>query len=119
MKIYFEDGMLVTSGYLPFADHCKVDAKYGVRSNLAQLDTLQECEPNTIVYTNQIIALNNEYAWNEELKVPEIYIRAGEHMIFTRIDKLTTRELREGHNIAKMWISGEFDNGVQSYDVLT
>ena len=119
MKIYFEDGKLVTSGYLPIVDYYAIDAKYGVSSNMAQLDTLRECEPNAIVYTNQIVALDNEYAWNEELKAPEIYIRAGKHMIFTRIDELTTRELRAGHNIAKMWISGEFDKGVEEYDVPT
>lgn len=117
MKIYFEDSSLVTSGYLPFAYHYAIDAKYGISANIAQLDTLRECEPNATVYTNSIIALNNEYAWNKELKVPEIYIRAGEHMIFTRIDKLTTRELREGHNIAKMWISGEFEKGISEHDV--
>jgi hypothetical protein len=111
MKIYFEDGELVTSDYLPFAYHHVIDAKYGVSANMAQLDTLQECEPNTTVYTNSIFAFSNEYAWNEELKVPEIYIRAGEH--FTRIDKLTTRELREGHNLAKMYVAGEFDKGLK------
>ena len=109
MKIYFEDGELVTSGYLPIDYYVTVNASQGVSRNMAVLDDLMEDEPDATVYTNSIIALSNEYAWNEELKVPEIYIRAGEHMIFTRIDKLTTRQLREGHNIAKMWISGEFD----------
>ena len=107
MKIYFEDGELVQSGY--FTNYNRIDAKYGVSANMVRLDVLRQTEPDAIVYTNSIIALSNEYAWNEELQVPEIYIRAGEHMIFTRIDKLTTRQLREGHNIAKMWISGEFE----------
>ncbi len=113
MKIYFEDGRLVTSGYLPFAYHYAIDAKYGISSNMAQLDTLRECEPNTTVYTNSIFAFSNEYAWNEELKVPEIYIRAGEHMVFTRIDKLTARELRQGHNLAHMYVAGEFKKGME------
>lgn len=108
MKIYFEDGQLVTSGYLPIEYHYSIDAKYGVGSNMAQLDTLRECQPDAIVYTNTIFAFSNRYAWNNELKVPEIYIRAGENMTFTRIDMLTSRELRKSHNLEKMYIAGEF-----------
>lgn len=108
MKIYFEDGRLLESDYLPIDNYYDIDAKYGVSSNMAQLDTLLECKPDAIVYTNSILAFSNEYAWNEELKVPEIYIRAGEHREFNRIDKLTTRELRRGHNLAKMYVAGSF-----------
>ena len=108
MKIYFEDGELVQSGYLPFTRYIVVHAASGVSSNIAVLDDIKETEPNATVYTNSIFAFSNEYAWNEELKVPEIYIRAGEHMIFTRIDKLTERELRRAHNLAKMYVAGAF-----------
>ena len=93
MKIYFEDGELVQSGY--FANYNRINAKYGVSANMVRLDVLRKTEPDAIVYTNSILAFSNEYAWNEELKVPEIYIRAGEHMIFTRIDKLTTRDKKK------------------------
>ena len=106
MKIYFEDGELVQSGY--FANYNRIDAKDGVSANMVRLDVLRQTEPDAIVYTNSIIAFSNEYAWNEKLKVPEIYIRAGEHMLFTRIDKLTERELRRAHNLAKMYVAGAF-----------
>lgn len=109
MKIYFEDGQLATPGCLPTYHYYAIDAKYGVSSNMAQLDTLRECEPDATVYTNSIFAFSNEYAWNEELKVPEVYIRAGEHKAFTRIDKLTTKELRCAHNLARMYVAGAFD----------
>ena len=108
MKIYFEDGELVQSGYLPFTHYIVVHAASGVSSNIAVLDDIKETEPDATVYTNSIMAFSNEYAWNEELKVPEIYIRAGEHMIFTRIDKLTEKELRRAHNLAKMYVAGAF-----------
>ena len=108
MKIYFEDGELVTSGYLPIKDYYAIDASKGYSHNEERLDRIREKDYNATVYTNQIAALHTEYCWNEELKVPELYIRAGEHMVFTRIDQLTTRELKEGHNLEKMYISGEF-----------
>lgn len=110
MKIYFEDGELRNSIQLPFTNYIVISAANGVSRNICCLDDLIESDPNTIVYTNSIIAFSNEYAWNEKLKVPEIYIRAGEYMIFTRIDKLATRELCQGYNLAEMYISGEFDN---------
>lgn len=115
MKIYFEDGELVTSGYLPFDYDCKIDAKEGPSENIAAIDDIKTYIPDATIYTNSIFAFSNEYAWNEELKVPEIYIRAGEHMVFTRIDKLTARELRRGHNLAHMYVAGEFDKGVEEF----
>lgn len=112
MKIYFEDGELMHVSLVPVEVDFKVDASNGVTRNIETLDLLNVCRHDATIYTNSIFAFNNIYAWNEELKVPEIYIRAGEHMVFTRIDKLTNRELRAGHNLAKMYVAGEFDNGV-------
>lgn len=109
MKIYFEDGRLVSSRHLAFKYDRKIDAKEGVSTNIIILDIMQKCDPNATIYTNSIFAFSNEYAWNKELEVPEIYIRAGEHMVFTRIDKLTNRELRQGHNLAKLYVAGEFE----------
>ena len=111
MKIYFEDGKLLKQSRLPIKYDVKIDAADGVTANDNCLYNLNIHKPNAIIYTNSIMAFSNEYAWNEELKVPEIYIRAGEHMVFTRIDKLTTRELRQGHNLAKMYVAGEFEKG--------
>lgn len=108
MKIYFEDGELVSSGHLPIDRYIVVNAGSGVNTNINVLDNIKQHNPNAVVYTNSIFAFNNKYAWNEELKVPEIYIRAGEYMVFTRIDKLTERELRQAHNLEKMYLAGEF-----------
>ena len=110
MKIYFEDGKLRKLNQLPMHIDFTVDAKDGVNANFNILDMLNQREENITIYTNSIFAFSNQYAWNKELKVPEIYIRAGEHMIFTRIDELTDRELREAHNLAKMYVAGKFDN---------
>ena len=109
MKIYFEDGMLRDSSQLPFRRYTLVNAVCGVSRNISVLDELLESEPNAIVYTNSIFAFSNRYAWNEELKVPEIYIRSGEKGEFVRIDQLTTKELRYAHNLGKMYVAGSFD----------
>lgn len=111
MKIYFEDGKLRDLSQLPTDIDFIIDATDGVSANFNFLDAFNtQVKESITIYTNSIFAFSNQYAWNKELKVPEIYIRAGEHMIFTRIDELTERELREGHNLAKMYVAGEFDN---------
>lgn len=109
MKIYFEDSQLCSKLQRPHDTQFTLDATYGPSENIKFLDMLNESNPNAVIYTNSIFAFSNTYAWNPVEKVPEVYIRAGEHMIFIRIDKLTTRELREGHNLKKMYLSGEFD----------
>ena len=110
MKIYFEDGELRKKYLLPESVDYIIDAGEGPTANISLLDWIRNNKPDAVIYTNSIFALNNRYAWNEELKVPDIYIRAGEFMLFFRIDTLTDRTLREGHNLAKMYISGEFDD---------
>ena len=116
MKIYFEDGELISTPYLPFNNYYKIDAKYGPKHNRDRLDNFRENNPDCIIYTNSLIALSNEYAWNEELGVPEIYIRAGEYMCFARIDTLTEKELRYAHNICKMYLAGSFDPTISMAD---
>ena len=118
MKIYFEDGELrkisdvekelIREDPLISIDHI-IEAKYGYHHNEKFLDAIRAQFPNDVVYTNQIAALNNRYAWNAELKVPEVYIRNRDGR-FTRIDNLTNRELREGHNLMRMYIANEFGN---------
>ena len=110
MKIFFEDDELRDSIKLPFELNFKIDAAYGYSSNCELLDAIKEHNPKAVIYTNSLVALSNEYAWNDELKVPELYIRAGEYMHFVRVDELTTRELREGHNLMAMYMSNAFGN---------
>lgn len=112
MKIYFEDGELRSPYQLPISDYYTIDAAKGYSENRTKLDLIAEKDYNATIYTNQITALTGIYCWDAENEVPELYIRAGKHMVFTRVDNLTTRQLREGHNFAKMYVSGEFDDGV-------
>lgn len=112
MKIYFEDDQLISAIRLPVSPNYVIDAKMGYTNCEQMLEDIKDNQPGAVVYTNHIGAFSNEWAWNKELKVPEVYVRAGEHMIFTRIDELTTRELREGHNLSKMYIAGEFESFV-------
>lgn len=116
MKIYFEDGELMDQTVVtdPYAG-IVVDAARGVSACIMILDACAKCRHNDIVYTNSIFAFHNMYAWNEELKAPEIFIRAGEEGVWVRIDKLTNRELKQGHNLAKMYVAGEFEKKRAEY----
>lgn len=42
-------------------------------------------------------------------KMHDIFIRNNENGCFERICDFTPRELREGHNIGKMYVTGEFN----------
>ena len=109
MKIYFEDGELRDWRQLPIIDFYKIDASNGYSHNEERLERIREKDYNATVYTNQIAALQTKYCWDKELKVPELYIRAGEHMIFTRIDQCTDRELKYAHNLMHMYMNGAFN----------
>lgn len=112
MKIYFEDGPLEDIVFIGNTENpiwiTPVNGKYGPECNIQALERCKKYKPDCAIYTNSIFAFSNKYAWNGKLKVPEIYIRAGVDEEWTRIDKLTNKELRKAHNLAKMYIDGAF-----------
>ena len=103
MIIYFEDGPLVRKISRPH--YHIVDAGEGYRTNRHDLKLLQIAEEkqdaHIVVYTNAPIAFSNIYAWDAEAKAPQIYIRNKEG-IFTRIDEMTEKELRQSHNLWRL-----------------
>ena len=48
MKIYFEDGELVSSNYLPIKHYIVVNAASGMTSNINVLDNILENNPNKV-----------------------------------------------------------------------
>ena len=114
MKIYFEDGKLDNIALVKFETGCKfdftVDAANGYSFCEDRFEISAHFHPNCAIYTNSLVALSNKYVWNEELGVPELYLRHKDTLQFTRVDALTTRELRQGHNLMKMYMAGEFDS---------
>ena len=116
MKIYFEDGELRDN--INRRLHFRPDIDYGIEPLDASWgvsvvrNSINRFNPDCIVYTNSLIPFDNKYAWNEELGVPEIYLfvcRPDNHCEWVRIDNLTDRELRESHNLMKLYLAGEFD----------
>ena len=101
MKIYFEDSCLRTPK-LEEDFYYIVDAANGVSSNIALLDELLERQKDCVVYTNSLIVFSSRYAWNAE-----IYIRSKDGE-FMNITHMTSRYLREGINLARLYIAGEF-----------
>lgn len=78
MKIYFEDEELDCPDDFPNDNILIViNAKNGFTCCKRQLEIAKETEfrYSVIVYTNSLLALNNEYAWNDELGTPEIYLK--------------------------------------------
>lgn len=113
MKVYFEDGRLINTVLLPEEPDFVVDAADGVNNNIDTLNRISRMHSNAIVYTNSLLAFNNRNVWNNELKAPEVYVRIS-GTTFERIDKLTQQELKESHNLAKMYVAGEFEGFIKA-----
>ena len=112
MKIYFEDGELIDIVRKNIGAFQTCDGKYGFSQNQQALDWYKKWYEghSVVIYTNSLVALSNEYCWNDEFKVPELYIRPSKSADFVRVDKLTNKILREGHNLRRMYMANAFGN---------
>lgn len=110
MKIFFEDGALRLAK-APIVAIAHVDAQNGATDCYNKLKQVKDkYGKKASAYTNSETALLNaaELSWNEEKKEFDIFLRRQDGR-WAKIQTLTPRELRQGHNIWKLWWSGEFE----------
>lgn len=113
MIVYFEDGS-INNKNMPVnleSDVCfLVDAGMGFsdcRRMLRNID--KNFSFDTKVYTNSLDAFSNTWCWDEEKKIPMIYVR-NENDKWQLISELTEKELRRAHNLEKLYVGGMFRN---------
>lgn len=110
MIVYFEDGPL-TRGYsdkIVNTECFTIDAGLGYSNCHRFLTYVKKYYPfNRKIYTNFLGALSNSWCWDEEKKMPMIYIRNG-NGDWTHIVNMTDKELHKVHNLEKLYINGAF-----------
>lgn len=111
MKILFYDGNIRYWSHLTsFSNYQRLSASWGYTDNIKTLNLYREkFGEDCAVLTNSIIALDHKYGWNEKENHTDIYFYVKSKHDFVRCDKLTEREIREGHNIMTLFRGGEFD----------
>lgn len=113
MKVYFEDSGLKPNHYAAGVDYLyAIDAGNGYTFCKHMLDYAKLCYPDCTIYTNSIIALSNEYCWNDIEQIPELYLRDTKTKEFVRVDKLTDKELRKPHNLMHMYLNNGFRKSI-------
>lgn len=119
--VFYIDGRMPERMSLPFISqlyeitkpYCKslpqiyeLDGKEGLRYNVKYAEKIMNTFDDVIFVTNMTYFLDNSIVWNQEVKMPMVWILIdGE---WKHICSLTTKELRNGHNLEKMYISGAF-----------
>jgi hypothetical protein len=110
MVVFFEDGSVNNPLFIDGKEILTVDAGMGFSNCRKRLRYIKDNYPfDTEVYTNSLDAFSNFWSWDEEKKMPMIYIR-NENGKWTLIWDMTDRELRLAHNLAKMYVNGVFCN---------
>lgn len=114
MIVYFEDGPVVDKNIpvdgVDNTEFICIDAGTGYSNCRRMLRYVKEKLPfNTKVYTNSLDAFSNFWCWDEEKKIPMIYVK-NENGKWTLISELTTKDLRISLNLEKLYVSGVFCN---------
>ena len=109
MIVYFEDGSITNDSlFFDGKEAIKVDAGAGYSHCRQKLRAINKNFPfDTKVYTNSLDAFSNFWCLDDEKKIPMIYIR-NENNEWALISERTTRKLRIGHNLEKLYTCGEF-----------
>lgn len=111
MKILFYDGDIRWwSRPTSFSNYNTLNASGGYTNNIEELNAyMDKFGKDTTILTNSIVALDHRYGWNEKENHTDIYFYVESKHDFVRCDELTEKEIREGHNIMKMFMNGVFD----------
>lgn len=114
MKILFYDGSMFDffnedQKYLDKSDWNLVDASFGPTKCYKRLMSLPK---NSTVVTNSLVALSHVFGWNEKENHTDIYLWWEKYHDFIRCDRLTPKEIREAHNIEKMYMAGTFEEEI-------
>lgn len=119
MKIYFEDGPIKEKEFCGVDYLYSIDAANGYSFCRNVLNHAKKSYPNCTIYTNSIIALNNDYCWNDVDHVCELYLRDIITGKFVRADMLTDKELRKFHNLMHLYINNGFKKFIEgNYEVI-
>jgi hypothetical protein len=112
MIVYFENGWLNHHRALleTGKDLIEIDAGMGFNNCRRKLRYIKDNYPfDTEVYTNSLDAFSNFWCWDDEKKMPMIYIR-DEYGQWKLIREMTDKELRIAHNLEKLYVNGAFCN---------
>ena len=86
-----------------------VDARSGPgRAEEALSDIAASEDPKCVVVTNSLVALDNDYCWNEETNSCDLYLFNLDIGGFIKAERLTDKEIRRAHNLEKMYRAGAF-----------
>lgn len=92
-----------------------IGAGDGVEANVTLMERLWKDSTRWNVLTNQIVLLDNKYCWDKAFAVPErAYIFEPMQEKFYHIQELTDKEIRECHNIMRMYLNG----GLNKWELL-
>lgn len=112
MKILFYDGDLrqwCRPTNINHIYHTVLDAAHGPSDNIELLERARLNYYDCVIFTNSLVALDHRYGWNKKENHTDIYFYVESKHDFVRCDELAGREIREGHNIMKMFLNGAFD----------
>ena len=120
MKVLFYDGNLLGKDFPSYAFdkavsinykgyECTINAAYGYSRCKEILDSIIEDQPDTVVLSNSLVALDNTYCWDEETNSCELYIYDKRKDEFVKAQDLTEREIKQGHNLEALYRNGAFD----------
>ena len=90
MKIYFEDGELL-SPQIYNINYVVLDAKYGPTYCEKILDKCRRDKSVDAIYTNYVQALSSIYGWNSETEHIDVFLRHPMTQEWTDIDKFTNK----------------------------
>lgn len=92
-----------------------IGAGDGVEANVTLMEKLCKDSARWNVLTNQIVLLDHKYCWDEAFAIPErAYIFEPMQEKFYHIQELTDKEIRECHNIMRMYLNG----GLNKWELL-